>query len=282
MKYRVSIIIPCYNQGAFLGETLDSVLAQSMNDWECIIVNDGSSDDCESVALSYCNKDARFKYYYQDNSGPSVARNNGIMHSCGDFILPLDSDDIVDPTYCEKAVSVLDSNPDVKLVYCKASLFGLTVGEWKLPDYNYEDLLWRNMIFNSAFFRRSDFDKTSGYNENMREGLEDWDFWLSLLSPEDQVYRIEEVLFHYRIRTSSRNESSRASLDLLYSQIVFNHQDKYASFLSGAHLIAIHNKLYDAEDEICVLKKRFSSHSYRMGKVVVKPFLFSVHYSEHW
>ena len=92
-KSIVSIIVPCYNYAALFREALDSVLAQTYDDWECIIVNDGSTDDTEEIALQYCQKDERFIYFYKENGGHSSARNYGIKKSKGEYILPLDPDD---------------------------------------------------------------------------------------------------------------------------------------------------------------------------------------------
>lgn len=105
MQPLVSVIIPCYNKAAFLAEALDSVFMQSYSNWECIIINDGSLDNTQNIAKSYAIKDNRFKYLCQDNQGVSIARNNGIKASSGIFILPLDADDTIEPTYIEKAVN---------------------------------------------------------------------------------------------------------------------------------------------------------------------------------
>lgn len=238
----VSIIVPSYNQGEYLPQTLDSILSQTYGDWECIIVNDGSSDNTEAVANQYCSKDSRFLYLNQVNSGVSIARNNGIKMSTGDYILPLDADDIIDPTYVEKAVAVLSNRPDIKLVYCRADKFGAEKGEWYLPEYSFTDLLWHNLLFCSSFFRRSDFDLTEGYNPNMACGCEDWDFWLSFLSPEDKVYKIDEILFHYRVKQVSRTTESLLRKDLVYRQIVRNHLAYYDPYIDG--IIKMHNDLY--------------------------------------
>ncbi len=97
MEKLVSIVVPCYNQAHFLDETLQSVLDQSYSNWECIIVNDGSPDNTEDIAKQWCNKDYRFTYLYKENGGLCSARNAGISISKGEFILPLDSDDIIAP-----------------------------------------------------------------------------------------------------------------------------------------------------------------------------------------
>lgn len=117
----VSIIVPCYNQAIYLSETLDSVLNQIYNNWECIIVNDGSTDNTKDVALSYCNRDSRFLYIEQENAGLSAARNAGVIRSRGEFILPLDSDDKIAPAYIYKAVECFEKDDSLKIVYCRAA-----------------------------------------------------------------------------------------------------------------------------------------------------------------
>lgn len=224
---KVSVIVPCYNQGEYLADALESVLYQTFTDWECIIVNDGSSDNTEEVANKFCELDKRFKYISQTNQGVSAARNNGIKASSGTYILPLDGDDVIDETYIGKAVQRFNTHPMTTLVYCKAAYFGLKVGEWNLKPYNYESLKRGNYIFSCAMYKRSDYDKTVGYNTNMINGYEDWDFWLSLLNKNSVVYRIDEILFHYRVKEKSRNTEAKKYYRELKIQIRQNHKDLY-------------------------------------------------------
>ena len=272
MKDRVSIIVPCFNQAEFLPQCLDSILAQTYANWECIIINDGSSDNSQNVIEEYTPKDTRFQYVYQENQGPSVARNNGISHSKGKYILPLDADDWIAATYLEKALAVFENQPDIKLVYCKAELFGAVNEIWQLPPYIYENLLWGNMIFSSAVFRRSDFDKTNGYNPNMKEGLEDWDLWLSFLNPSDQVFQIDEVLFYYRKKAFSRTKYVEKNERHLLRQIYNNHRELYASYVDD--IIYLHNlnewRIQEAEQE--GENKVRSTKAYRLGNYLLKPF----------
>lgn len=221
----VSVIVPCYNQGEYLAEALESVLVQTYCNWECIVVDDGSTDNSKEVALSFCNKDKRFKYIWQENHGPSVARNNAIANSQGRYILPLDGDDKIHKDYIYYAATLLNKREDVKIVYCRAELFGLGTGEWELLDFNIDKFLLSNNIFCSAMFRRSDYNQTNGYNQNMKEGLEDWDFWLSILERGGTVYKIPYVFFYYRIKEKSRNINSmkRDVRENLYATIVRNH-----------------------------------------------------------
>ncbi len=275
---RVSIIIPCYNQANYLPETLDSVLLQTYTDFECVIVNDGSPDNTEEVAKSYCAKDKRLKYVYKGNGGLASARNFGIIHSQGEFVLPLDSDDLIAPTYLEKAVNRFDNYPETKLVYCKADKFGDVQGEWVLPEYHYETLIWQNVIFCSAMYRRKDYDETIGYNINMKYGLEDWDFWLSLLSENDVVYRIDEILFHYRIRGESMvNTTTSEHFQDLRVLIYQNHPHIYEPYLCNIVVYrAFYNQSIQYLQELNDYKQSYrqiqKSHAYRIGRIVVKLF----------
>ena len=135
----VSIIIPCYNQAKYLSETLDSVLNQTYQDWECIIINDGSSDNTEDIAKKYCANDSRFFYIYQDNQGVVAARNNAISQSHGKYILPLDGDDIIHKRYLEVAVKVIERDPKLKLVCCECEYIGEKTGRINLPKYSLEN-----------------------------------------------------------------------------------------------------------------------------------------------
>lgn len=282
MGEKVSIIVPCYRQAEYLIEALDSVLAQTYKNWECVIVNDGSPDNTEEVAKLYCQKDGRFKYVSQLNQGLAAARNTGIRNSFGTFVLPLDSDDWIDATYVEKALACFERNTETKLVYCKAVLFGAEEGLWDLPEYHYQDLLWKNCIFCTSMFRRSDYDATGGYNPNMRYGFEDWDFWLSLLSKKDRVHCIDEPLFHYRVKEGSMlKDLQKNNLEKAYVQIYTNHKELYEPFMAdhqGKIVYAremmlekqrMEKELERARNEILRLQ---GTRAYRLGKALLNPF----------
>src|SRR6185312_8990606 len=173
----VSVIVPCYNYAHFLGEALDSVLAQTFPHWECIIINDGSTDNTEEIALEYCKKDARIKYFYKENGGHSSARNFGIKASVGKYILPLDADDRISNIYLEKAIEILETETDVKLVTGEVQLFGNTDSRLKMPVFDLRSFLIVNYITISSLFRRSDYDCTKGFDETMLV-FEDWDLFI--------------------------------------------------------------------------------------------------------
>lgn len=230
---KVSVIVPCYNQAQYLPETLQSVLDQTCPYWECIIVNDGSTDHSEEVAKSFCKKDSRFHYFYKDNTGLADTRNFAILHCSGDFILPLDSDDLISEDYIEEAMKIFDKNPDVTLVYPEVQLFGDKNEKWNLANYSYQEILYNNMIVCSAIYKREDWLKTNGYNPNMIYGLEDWDFWLTLLHKDSVVIRLDKIHFFYRIRNDSMTRTAdQEHFNQSYMQLFLNHQDLYLKNLN--------------------------------------------------
>jgi glycosyltransferase involved in cell wall biosynthesis len=117
---KVSVVIPTYNRAHFLPETIQSVLAQSFQDFEIIVVDDGSVDSTKEVVDSF--QDRRISYIYQENQGGSAARNTGIKASSGEYIVPLDSDDILLKDAIEKGVQTLDSHPEAAFSYGHAHL----------------------------------------------------------------------------------------------------------------------------------------------------------------
>ncbi len=198
----VSVIIPCYNQGHLLDEAVESVLNQTLQDFEIIIINDGSTDPFTNALLADYRKD-KTTVLHTGNQGLAAARNNGIRQATGRYILPLDADDRIGPEYLEKAVQVLDSHADIGIVYCRARLFGAVETEWNLPAYSLSEMLQDNLIFCTALFRRSDWQMVNGYDPGMVYGWEDYDFWLSLIEKGRQVYQIPEYLFFYRVASDS-------------------------------------------------------------------------------
>ncbi len=221
----ISVVIPCYNQGMFIAETLDSVIAQTWQRWEAIIVDDGSTDNLKEQVLCYQRKDPRIHYYYQPNGGVSKARNHGISLSKGKYILPLDGDDTIAPTYLEKAVTYLDAHTECTLFYCHADMFGDSNEDWGIEYKSYESLLLFNSIFCSSVFRKKDFEKVGGYDESFLTGFEDWEFYIRLLADGGIVYQHADILFHYRqhnslqqSRTTDANQREEALLAIIYEK----------------------------------------------------------------
>lgn len=202
----VSVVVPCYNHGKFLEESIRSVQESTWPYIEIIIVNDGSDDNSEEVAKELVNRYKNVSYLYQQNAGPSVARNNGILAAKGEIILPLDADDLISSQYIEAAVREFDNDPELKVVYCEAEKFGAKSGKWELDEFSLEKLACKNMIFVSALFKKSDWKKAGGFSEEMTWGFEDWEFWISLLKTGGKVKKLPLTGFYYRISQNSRRK----------------------------------------------------------------------------
>jgi glycosyltransferase involved in cell wall biosynthesis len=230
----VSIIVPCYNQAQYIDECLQSVLDQTYENWECIIVNDGSPDNTNEVVKKWITKDSRFKYYSQENAGVSSARNLGVSKSIGEYILPLDGDDKISVNYISSAIEAFKKDDLLKVVYCKAEKFGDEIGEWNLPSFSLKSLALDNMIFSSAMFKRIDWQRVGGYDDKMLDGLEDWEFWIALLKNGGKVLRLDINGFYYRIKFVSRQKK----LDLKKKKNLFNylgikHADFFVEYLGS-------------------------------------------------
>ena len=198
----VSVIIPCYNQGEYLHEAVESVRSQSLKNLEIIIVNDGSDDET-TPQICTALEGPGVKVLNTANQGLAAARNYGIAESKGQYILPLDADDKIGPNYIKEAATILNEEPDIAIVYCKAQLFGAVNTPWLLPEYSLEEMLKNNVIFCSALYRRSDWELVGGYDSGMIYGWEDYDFWLSLIEKGRKVLQLPEVHFFYRIDPGS-------------------------------------------------------------------------------
>lgn len=226
---KVSIIIPCYNQGKYVAEAINSALRQTFKDIEIVCVNDGSIDNSVEIIKSFENKYKNFIFLNnEENRGVIYSRNFAIKNCNGTYILPLDADDIIEPTYVEKAVKILDNNPNIGIVYCKAKIFGNYDKYWNLKPFNKSDILYENCIFCSALFRKSDFIKIGGYNNNMKYGCEDYDLWLSFIEQGLEVFQINEILFSYR----QYDETSRTTISLknkkeIWNNLIKNHINLY-------------------------------------------------------
>lgn len=202
---RVSIIIPCYNDGKYLPEAVASARAQTHPSTEIIIVDDHSTDPkTQAIYEQFRNEGIPVLQTPPGRKGPSAARNTGIAAATGEYILPLDADDAIAPSYAGKAAAVLDADPAIGICYCHARFFGLKSGPWHMAPYSFNELLCGNMIFATAMFRKADWARAGGFAERLTAGFEDYAFWLRLAHQGARVHQLEEELFFYRIKRASR------------------------------------------------------------------------------
>jgi glycosyltransferase involved in cell wall biosynthesis len=230
----VSIVIPCYNQANYLGETVASALNSNYPSLEIIIIDDGSTDGSTDLGRELADSFEHVFFFEQANAGPSVARNHGIRKSSGKYVLPLDADDLITPDYIRKGVEVLEADNEVKVVYCGAEKFGDVQGKWNLKPFSRERLAQGNMIYVSALFRKEDWEKVGGFAEEMTWGFEDWEFWISMLKNGGKVVKLPITGFFYRIRKGSRRKGvSSRERQMTYAFINFKHREFIHAHLGG-------------------------------------------------
>lgn len=197
-KPKVSIIIPCYNHELFIEATLESVFKQTYSNYECIIINDGSTDDCEDKILKKIRGQKKIKYYKINNQGLSKSRNLAIEIAQGEFILPLDSDDKISENYIELCIQKFKQKPNCVVAYGRTKLFGNTNIFLKQKPYVFNDLLFKNMIHCCGLFKKSDWQRVGGYDEKLINGFEDWEFWINMLKNGGEAICVDKAVFFYR------------------------------------------------------------------------------------
>ena len=227
----VSIIIPCYNQAQYLEESVQSALDQTYPNIEIIIINDGSSDNTEEIALDLQLKyPEKIKLISQENSGVSEARNNAIHQSKGKYILPLDADDRLDLqmiSHCIK--SMVDEQADI--VYTDLQCFGIRDEVVKRRPFRENHILYKNLLPATSLFRRSVWEQTNGYKANMKEGYEDWEFWINAYSHKFTFFHLPEPLVYYRTVLVSRDTVALQEYHLLLiDKIILNNPELYTLY----------------------------------------------------
>lgn len=231
---RISIICACFNHGRYLDDMLGSVERQTFTDFEVIIVDDGSTDDTPSRLKKIGRGQA--EVIFNPHRGPAHARNTAVRRARAEIIMNLDADDRIAPPLLEKAFRVFENYPDAGIVYSDAKLFGARSGEFLEKEYSLEGMLTDNLIISQAFFRKSDWDRVGGYSEAFPHGLEDYDFWLSIIELGREVHRIPETLVEYRTYRrpqdcrSGRRKLSRSRTIQGKLAIFWRHPDLFARF----------------------------------------------------
>lgn len=199
---QVSIVTPFFNPGAVFHQTAKSVLDQSFQNWEWLIVNDASTDRLSLDVLDcYRRRDERIRVLdLRTNAGPSAARNAGFRAARGAFVLTVDSDDLIEPTLVEKFAWYLASHPWHDFVAAWTVGFGASQYLWTRGFHDRDAFLEANQLNPTVMQRRASFEEVGGYDETIRAGLEDWDYWLRCADRGHWGGTIPEHLFWYRTR----------------------------------------------------------------------------------
>ena len=234
---RVSVVIPTHDYGHFVAEAIESVRKQTFADWECIVVDDGSTDDTAETVKAIA--DRRVRLVRQEQAGPSAARNRGLAESTGELVQFLDADDLLGPSKLEAHVRILGERPDVDLVYCGARFFADSVesnegpaqtralvdrpvlhaasgsGPEMLPALVDDNI----MVIEGPLIRRSLLDRVGGFDPTLRR-MEDWEYWLRcalagarfLYDPSEDPERLCQVRIHGTSSSGHRFEMQKSDL----------------------------------------------------------------------
>ena len=229
----ISILITCYNYGQYLMKAVDSAVNQSYKNIEIVIVNDGSTDEytntlCRNIAQK------NIKVIWQENMGLPGTRDVGIRQAKGEFILPLDADNILDPQFLEKTYTYLLNKPQIGFVYTWMQCFGETDEIRRHPDFDFKTLLDANYVDVCSLFRKRDWEKVAGFGKsNWINPFDDWHFFLKICELGLSGYCVKEPLLHYRVHLDSI--SHKAFLDyrmllLTLDKIYELHKKSYMQF----------------------------------------------------
>lgn len=264
----ISIIIPCYNDWLYIDQAVNSAVNQTFLNKEIIVVDDGSDTKTKEVLKKLELKIT--KLITQENQGQSRARNVGIKAAKGDYILLLDSDDFFESSLCKKAIELFKSNENIKLVTCQANLL-FDDGSSRIftpKGGEIDNFIFGNNALGTSMFKKADWYSCGGYDEQMRNGFEDWEFFIRLLKNGGQAEVIQESLYTYRKRknTTTTVANSRKYELLAY---VFNKNktlyvdnfEQYTDYLL---------KLIQKEE--IDKKKKMNSIEYKIGKTILKPY----------
>jgi len=207
----VSVIIICYNYGKYLSEAIQSIVDQTYTDWECIVIDDGSTDNTKKIATEFAFRDARIFYIHQQNSGPSAARNTGLRVAKGEYVQFLDADDYIHPKKIEEQVVFLRNNPDVDLVYGDVITFKDIANEERFfYEFKYatkqvsggeailKELVWDSVfLINTFVVKKSLLERLAYFDEDISRH-EDWILWNKMaLSGANFVYSKRETTISY-------------------------------------------------------------------------------------
>ncbi len=225
----VSVIIPCYNHGQYLRDAVQSVLDQTWQNFEIIVVNDGSNADETVEILKDFHMPKTRILHLSVNMGLPAARNAGIQQAKGKYICCLDADDKLQPTYLEKTIVAMEVNAGLSFVGAWTQVFGNESRVWYTPQFDPEQLIYYNQFAPPTVFKRTAWAQIGGFFEEMREGFEDWEFWVRLTGNGYRGYRISEKIFFYRRVGHSFALRAAEKKDILFEKIKQNNPTVYAN-----------------------------------------------------
>lgn len=244
----VSVIIPCYNLGGYLDQAVQSVLDQTYDDFEILIIDDGSTDPAtQHLFASYQRPKTRI--LRTKNQGLARARNLGINETRGKYVSCLDADDLFETTFLQRAVEALEANPSVVFASCWLKTFGDSQFLWNPTTCDFPHLLVEDTVCTAAVMRKDAVVQIGGFDPGMPvAGYEDWDLAITLVERGMRGMIIPEYLFRYRIRAGSMSASCTepGNHALLMRFLIDKHDSVYKQHLPGV-LEAIENRTLELE-----------------------------------
>lgn len=226
---KISCVIPCYNQGEYLAQAIESAYSQTYPPHEIIVVIDGATDNSQEIAETYKFSkypliESPVKVIVQVNKGLPSARNTGIMNATGDYIQMLDADDFLEEYALEKLNNeIMATGADV--IAPSFRCFGKTNQDIILGAFTMEDMKKANRLGYFSCFRRSALIEVGGYNPKMKYGWEDYDLWFDLLKRGKGIVILQEILVNYRTKEHSMLTDANAHADELWVQLKKNHPE---------------------------------------------------------
>jgi GT2 family glycosyltransferase len=222
----VSVVIACFNQGRFVKGAIESVLVQTFQSFEVIVVDDGSTDPDTITVLDGLDY-PRTAVIRQENCGLPGARNAGMRRARGRFLVPLDADDELAPTYLAEFFEAISPHPQAAFVHCWSELFGDQHAVWVTRPYNPYQQLLSNGLVGCVLLRREAWEQVGGYVEDLTSGNEDWDLWLRLLGAGWDQVEVPRPLFRYRRHGVSMSVDTEARFERARLEMVGRHPELY-------------------------------------------------------
>lgn len=266
----VSVIIPVYNTASYLRESILSARNQTHTAIEIVVIDDGSNQETkEEIARLQGQIDIVLS---QENAGQSTARNKGIKAATGDYILILDSDDYFKPDFVSKALVVLQEKPTVKFVSCYLNRFHEnTIGPLvQMEGGTIEEYLFRNASIGNGLFRKKDILAIGGYDQEMRDGYEDWELMIRLLKNGGKAFVIPEALFMYRSSLKLTTHRANTKRPQLLHYIFSKHQELYKDRF-GTTLDFFRKEQERLSREVVKTKEY---KEFKIGAAIVKPLRY--------
>ncbi|MFH1154690.1 MAG: glycosyltransferase [Pseudomonadota bacterium] len=253
----VSIIVPCYNYGRYIDRMMESLDAQTFQNYEIILVDDGSTDPATIARIKDLEDENRpdLHIFRQNNQGVIAARNHAMGKATGKYLFPLDPDDTIEKTFLEKCMLLLESSPDHYFTYTWTYSLGEPEFIWETVDADFTELLERNRVGFVVFPARA-FKDTGGYNPVMKDGYEDWEFCINMVRRGYVGRVIPEPLYQYYVKPGSRNDDAIRKHALLKKIINDLHKGHISSH--GKMEKKENSRRYVVTNPVANLKARIS------------------------